>query len=638
MRQISTALVTVVYVLGSLVTTFGQSAPAGPSVTVPPLIQITGAFQPVDGQPPSAVEIVTLSVYADAAGGLPVWQERQTVAIEKTTGRFILLLGASNPAGIPAEVFASGDAQWMSLLFERAGEREQARVRIASVPYALKASDAETLGGLPASAYLRAPTTASTESVRETSTLTSAAVTEGPSLAAVLPGTTNFLAKYVNASDVGNSAVYETPTANVPTGAVGIGTTAPLDQLHLRFNNATGAITGLAVQNLGNTTTSYSGMLFYDQFGALGNFQGFNNVTHEYRINNIAAGGSINFMLGSSSKFRVRNDGDIDVPGALRKSGNRFLHNSGSRNTFLGENAGNLTVTGFNNTATGAGALASNTTGVGNMASGSDALSSNTTGDFNTASGAAALQHNTTGESNMATGHSALFSNTDGTYNTASGQSALTSNLTGAYNTASGAFSLVSNTAGMYNTASGSEAMYSNTTGGLNVAIGYRAGSNATTGSNNIYLGTFASGVAGEANTMYLGLQGTQTKTVIAGIRGITTGLADAVPVVIDSAGQLGTVSSSRRFKEDIHDMGAASQALFALRPVTFRVLEGVYQRREASPVRSRRGRSGGEFPRTGRLQRRRRRRHGSLRNAERIAAERGTEAEPDARGTTRRD
>ena len=168
-------------------------------MTVPRLIQITGVFQPVDGQPPSAVEIVTLSVYTDADGGLPVWQERQTVAIEKTTGRFTLLLGANNPAGIPAEVFASGDGQWMSLLFERAGEREQARVRIASVPYALKASDAETLGGLPASAYLRAPTAASTRAPRDIDGDVGRGDGDGgPSLAAVLPGTTNFLAKYVN--------------------------------------------------------------------------------------------------------------------------------------------------------------------------------------------------------------------------------------------------------------------------------------------------------------------------------------------------------------------------------------------------------------------------------------------------------
>src|SRR5689334_3381590 len=192
MRRISTALLTLVCVLSSLVTALAQSASTIPSVPVPRLIQITGVFQPVDGQPPSAVEIVTLSVYADADGGLPVWQERQTVAVEKTTGRFTLLLGASNPAGIPAQVFASGDAQWMSLLFERAGEREQPRVRIASVPYALKASDAETLGGLPASAYLRAPTTLMEGGSAKTATATSATLTaaDAPSLAAVLPGTT----------------------------------------------------------------------------------------------------------------------------------------------------------------------------------------------------------------------------------------------------------------------------------------------------------------------------------------------------------------------------------------------------------------------------------------------------------------
>src|SRR5690242_16172018 len=123
MRRIAAVLILLVVVFVVPTVSAAQSAP---SVAVPRLIQITGVFQPADGQPPSAVEIVTLSVYADAEGGLPVWQEQQTVKVEKTTGRFTLLLGASNPAGIPAEVFASGDGQWMSLLFERAGEREQA--------------------------------------------------------------------------------------------------------------------------------------------------------------------------------------------------------------------------------------------------------------------------------------------------------------------------------------------------------------------------------------------------------------------------------------------------------------------------------------------------------------------------------
>src|SRR5436190_13230600 len=304
MRPISAVLILfgVVVIIPSL-----SSAQSASSVTVPRLIQITGVFQPVDGHAPSAVEIVTLSVYAEADGGLPVWQERQTVAVEKTTGRFTLLLGGSDPAGIPAAVFASGDAQWMSLLFERAGEREQPRVRIASVPYALTASDAETLGGLPASAYLRAPTAEGGSREAATLTSTSVAAAEAPSLAAVLPGTTNFLAKYVNASDVGNSAIYEVG------GTVGLGTTAPLDWLHVRFSNTNGTATGLAVQNMGNTNTSYSGMLFYDQFGAAAQFQGFNNVTHEYRINNVATNASINFLTGSTSRFFIAPSGNIGI-------------------------------------------------------------------------------------------------------------------------------------------------------------------------------------------------------------------------------------------------------------------------------------------------------------------------------------
>lgn len=95
------------------------------------------------------------------------------------------------------------------------------------------------------------------------------------------------------------------------------------------------------------------------------------------------------------------------------------------------------------------------------------------------------------------------------------------------------------------------------------------AGGNATTGWNNIYLGANVRGLAGKSNTIYLGAQGTQTKTIVAGIRGTTTGIANAIPIMIDSAGRLRDVSSSRRFKEDIHDMGDASRALFSLRPWT---------------------------------------------------------------------
>jgi len=94
---------------------------------------------------------------------------------------------------------------------------------------------------------------------------------------------------------------------------VGVGTTTPLDSMHVAFSDPSGSLTGFAVQNKSAGAAAYSGMLFYDQNGALGQFQGFNNLTHEYRINNIAAGGSINFMIGSGSKFLVANNGNIGI-------------------------------------------------------------------------------------------------------------------------------------------------------------------------------------------------------------------------------------------------------------------------------------------------------------------------------------
>ena len=134
-------------------------------------------------------------------------------------------------------------------------------------------------------------------------------------------------------------------------------------------------------------------------------------------------------------------------------------------------------------------------------------------------------------------------------------------------NTASGNRALYSNTTGSNNTASGHSALFSNTTGNNNIALGNSAGVNLTTGNNNIDIGN--RGVAAEGNTIRIG-DANQTRAFIAGIRGVTTGSADAIAVLIDSNGQLGTVSSSRRFKDDIADMDAASSALMKLRPVTF--------------------------------------------------------------------
>ena len=148
--------------------------------------------------------------------------------------------------------------------------------------------------------------------------------------------------------------------------------------------------------------------------------------------------------------------------------------------------------------------------------------------------------------------------NTTGYLNTANGAYALFGNTAGGRNTADGAFALFRNTRGVHNTAIGVDALYNNTTGSENTALGSLAGFGVTTANNVICIGFEAFG-ANVDNTCFIGNN-----------RGVTTQNADAIPVLIDSGGQLGTASSSRRFKHEIKPMDKASEAILAFKPVTF--------------------------------------------------------------------
>jgi hypothetical protein len=281
--------------------------------------------------------------------------------------------------------------------------------------------------------------------------------------------------------------------------------------------------------------------------------------------------------------------------------GAEALHNltSGYYNTASGFNALFSNTTGSNNAATGAYALEYNTTGSNNTAlgqftlevvvaannntaTGSYALQQNYSGDNNTATGAYALEYTSSGSDNVASGFNALYSNTTGSYNTASGSNALYSNTTGTHNTASGYEALYftttgiedtgvgygalhTNTTGKENTALGNEALYAVTTGTNNIAMGFHAGIDLTSGSNDIDIGN--TGVAAESGVIRIGTAGTQTRTFVAGIENSkVTGAA----VYVTSSGQLGVLASSERYKTAIAPMGANTQKLQQLRPVTF--------------------------------------------------------------------
>ncbi len=261
---------------------------------------------------------------------------------------------------------------------------------------------------------------------------------------------------------------------------------------------------------------------FSDADGRITTLEGVNVAPRLGTIETTVTGGNI--VLANSTP----------TSGNIVKGANRFLHNFGFGNTFLGELAGNFTLINANN----------------NTATGFLALNAITDGDDNVAMGLNALRSNTTGNSNTGLGVSAMFATNSGGGNVAVGAFALESNVSGGSNTVLGY--------GAGRVISGSN----------NIAVGVNAGSALTTGNDNIVIGHV--GVAGNVGTIRIGTPGAQLNAFIAGVRGVTTTAADAIPVMISTTGQLGTVSSSRRVKDDIADMGEASSTLMKLRPVTF--------------------------------------------------------------------
>lgn len=250
-----------------------------------------------------------------------------------------------------------------------------------------------------------------------------------------------------------------------------------------------------------------------------------NNIN---QVNSITMSGNLN-MVDTTDDF---------TQGVITKNGLPFIHNAGGSSTFVGVSAG---------------------------ASG---------GFFeNTGIGSQALQSLTIGRDNTATGFQAMRDNSAGSFNVAFGTFSLILNQTGRFNTALGYLSLAGNVAGQGNVAVGTTAL-ENCTANNNVAVGFGAGLTLTTGTNDIYIGTNVGNPPldpTESFTTRIGIQGLQTACFIAGIRDVMTGLSNTVPVLIDGNGQLGTISSSRRYKQDITDMGDLSANILKLRPVTFK-------------------------------------------------------------------
>ena len=204
------------------VTILSASLCAQSAVPVPALVRFNGT---IASAPAGAVGVI-FALYKDQSGGAPLWQEVQNISID-AAGHYTAFLGSRSAKGLPVDLFRNGEAQWLAV--QPQGQPEQPRVLLVSVPYALKAADAETLGGLPASAFLRADAAATQSAYVDTAVVKNAAAKIAAAAISASGATAGYLPIFTDASgDLGNSSFFQGPT-----GYVGIGTANPQFDLNV---------------------------------------------------------------------------------------------------------------------------------------------------------------------------------------------------------------------------------------------------------------------------------------------------------------------------------------------------------------------------------------------------------------------
>ena len=550
-RSLATSLLyQLMFLLPWVTPIFGQTVPAG-SAGVPSMIKFSGAVKDDTGKPRTGIVGITFALYKDQQGGAPLWLETQNVQLDNS-GRYTVFLGASKSEGLPQELFVSGEARWLGVQPE--GGPEQPRTLLLSVPYALKAGDAATIGGMPPSAFVLAAPGGTGSSSAGNGSSTSSNLSQPPIGGS---GTQNFIPLWTdNNGTLGNSVLFQSGSGS--SAKTGVNTSNPAATLDVNGNTIARGSLQLPSTGTANASQGFNSQPFSLQGSAFNSsnqqaigptFQwqtepaGNNTSTPSGTLNllygkgsgspsetglNIASNGKITFVTGQTFP------GTGTITGVIAGSGLSGGGTSGTVTLSINTNSANKTyarlaavntftanqIVQANVTANQLIAAApqgtvplqvTSTTQVPNL--NASFLGGFAASSFQPAGSYATLGSNSfngdqgvignvtatgtvTGNNVNAATSFQLGGSTFGFGSTTSANAFLgfagNAATTGAYETAVGYQALHADTTASYNTAVGWQALFSNDTGASNVATGWAALQQNTSGSLNTATGVSA--------------------------------------------------------------------------------------------------------------------------------------------------
>jgi hypothetical protein len=595
-----------------------EQSGASSDAAVPTLVNFNGVLTDLNGKPLTGIVGVTFLLYKEQQGGAPLWLETQNVQPNKS-GQYSVMLGSASSAGLPADMFASGEARWFGVRVQ--GQEEQPRIMLLSVPYAMKAGDAATIGGLPPSAFVLANSSGSNPSGSSpnpsnlnSSASQSPSSTSSSSDVTTTGGTVGTIAAFSTATNVQSSLLSQTGTTAINVGgklnlpATGTATVSagfnsrPHTFVASSYNSGTSAAVAqtfqLQAESAGNDTSTPSGTLnVLFSSGTTAPAETGLKISNTGLIT-FATGqtfpgtgsGTITGVTAGSGLTGGGTSGDISLSIPSAGIQNSMLANSSvtvaagtaltgggavalGASTTLNLDTTKVPLLAASNTFTGNQTVNGNLSATGMLTGSGFQIGSNVF-DYGNVSAANAFtgfagNSSMTGSDNTATGVAALFSNTTGIANTANGFYALEANTTGYNNTANGDNALQDNTTGAQNTASGEWALEFNTTGSSNTALGGFAGfpsdfSNIT-GSNNTFLGfdtSMSTGTLTNATAIGANAQVTESNAMVLGS---INGLHGATSNV-----NVGIGITAPAYGLDVYGTGHFTQAVTFGSPVNF--------------------------------------------------------------------